>query len=251
MTLKILETLPPAMHGRECHIWRIPLTAPEDTFPHSTKYLSDDEKRRADKFLLPPPRRQFVLVRSALRALLGAYLGIPPGKIPFVFNLFGKPCLPPPFAEWSFNVSHSGQQGLIAITRAGDVGVDIEQRKALQDLAGLANMIFSPEDMRVWEALPHAEQTTAFYRAWTRKEALAKALGYGLSADLRALHVSFCDSKEARVLDIDPALGPAHLWHLTPVDDEAGYDGALAVRGRDIEISCCVFDRQTFPKHEG
>lgn len=238
MTLKILGTSSPAMSNRECHVWRIPLPGPEENFPHSSEYLSADEKRRADKFLLPAPRRQFVLTRSALRALLGGYLGISPWDIPFAFNRFGKPSLPPPFAEWHFNVSHSGQQGLIAITRAGAVGVDIEQYKALKDLAGLAKMIFCPDDMLLWQALPRMRQEPAFYQAWTGKEALAKALGHGLSTDIRELRVGFGGDNEARMV-LTP--GQAQPWHLTPVDGGAGYAGSLALANRDIDISYFAF----------
>jgi len=240
MTQKILGKPPIPLHGRECHVWRIPLLAQDDNCGHLQQYLSADEKSRADKFLLPAPRRQYVLTRCALRVLLGGYLGRSPADITLTFNSFGKPGLPPPFAEWHFNVSHSGQQGLIAITRAGTVGVDIEQPKALKDLLGLAKMIFCPDDLLTWQTLPENSREAAFYQAWTRKEALAKALGYGLSTDIKALRVGF-GSHDAQALDTAPTLGFSHPYCLTPLAAEDGYAAALAVCAQDVEISYFAF----------
>ena len=65
-----------------------------------------------------------------------------------------------------------------------------------------------------------------FYRGWTRKEALIKATGEGLSADLRRIAVAVGD--RARVLTCPD--GDASAWKLHAIEPAAGYIGALATR---------------------
>jgi len=241
MPAEELEIPGQKLHAQECHLWHIPLVPPDENNPVRMEYLSDEEKTRAAKFLLPAPRHQFVTTRSVLRALLGTYLKTHPARIPFAFNTFGKPFLPAPLAELRFNVSHSGQQALIAITKAGEVGVDIEQQRGDNDILGLAKMIFCPEDLQVWLELPPLEQRPAFYDAWSRKEALSKALGFGLSVDLKVLRVNFNAGDRARILEMDQALGLANQWQLKQIDRLCGYSAALAINVQDIEVKHLTF----------
>lgn len=241
MPAEELEIPGQKLHAQECHLWHISLAPPDESHPIRTEYLSDEEKTRAAKFLLPAPRRQFVTTRNILRALLGAYLNTHPARIPFALNPFGKPSLPAPFAELRFNVSHSGQQALIAITRAGEVGVDIEQQRGGSDIFGLAKMIFCPEDLEIWLELPSLEQRPAFYNAWSRKEALSKALGFGLSVDPKELRVNFNAGDRARILEMDQALGLANQWQLIQIDRLRGYSAALAINAQDIEVKHLTF----------
>jgi 4'-phosphopantetheinyl transferase len=210
-----------------------------------TECLSKEEKKRAEKFLRAEARRQFVITRHALRSLLGTYLNTIPETIPLQTNQFGKPVLPASFASLHFNVSHSGQRGLIAITRQGDVGVDIEQHRKIEDIQGMARMIFCPADLNAWRELPASEQAPAFYRAWTGKEAMAKASGYGLTIDLKELCVDFTDGAQAQELEMKAPPGTTHHWHLAQVNVASGYYAALAIRGRAPEATHFTFNAQT------
>ena len=98
----------------------------------------------------------------------------------------GKPRLSRTLAPLEFNLSHSGQLGLIAATRDRSVGVDVEQVRYLSDLLELADQHFSPQERTGLRSLPPGERGTAFFRCWTRKEAVIKACGGGFSHPLRA-----------------------------------------------------------------
>ncbi len=243
-TQQELQMRVPQLHQHECHLWHISLCTPDMAHSLPTECLSDEEKTRAAKFLRPEARQQFVMTRHALRSLLGAYLNTTPEKIPLQANQFGKPSLPVSFASLYFNVTHSGQRGLIAITRQGEVGVDIEQQRKMKDLLGMASMIFCPEDLRVWQELPVAEQMPAFYRAWTGKEAMAKALGCGLTIDLKGLRVDFTHEAQTQFLEMDFPPGTIHHWHLAQRNVVPGYCAALAIRGSPLETIDLAFDTQ-------
>src|SRR3954463_3524068 len=106
----------------ESHVWSVAL----DAQPASVgAALSEDELLRAARFKVEDGRRNFVATRGALRILLGRYLDEDPAAIRFTASKNGKPGLVHPSMPL-FNVSHSGDAGLIAIARA-DVGVDIEE----------------------------------------------------------------------------------------------------------------------------
>ena len=118
--------------------------------------LSEDERDRAARLRFERDRRRFVVARARLRELLGRRLGMRPEAVAIVYGAQGKPALAR--GELRFNLAHSGELALYAFSRACEVGVDLEEIRALP------------------EARP------GFLRRWTRREALAKGLGSGLAA---------------------------------------------------------------------
>lgn len=126
-----------------------------------------------------------------------------------------------------FNVSHSGTRALIAIARDIEVGVDIEWHRPVDDMSGLARMVFDRQDLSHWSALPAPQRTPAFYRAWTRKEAVAKAIGCGLALDFPMLRVSFCADQPPTILEMDPAWGHPMDWSLKNIATGDDYSAAL------------------------
>ncbi len=148
--------------------------------------LSDGEHRRADGFLYPGPRRRYILLRAALRSLLCDLLGCSNDVLSFKREKQGKPYAVVHGAPASiqFNVSDSGMHGLIAVAPAGSVGIDVEERSVNRDLDGLAEMVFDAEEQASVTAAVGEQKVERFYRLWTAKEALVKALGTGLYLDV-------------------------------------------------------------------
>lgn len=176
-----------------------------------TAFLSPEELTRLARIRQPADQHRFLAGRGLLRELLGAHLHQPPASLVFHIGPSGKPfiSLPAGAVPLHFNVSHSGDFVLVALSETREVGVDIEQTKPLPDLPELAARILSPGDLHAWRSLPPSAQLTAFYSAWTRHEARLKALGHG-----------FAESP-----------GSSSLTALTCIDLQlpAGYAGALAL----------------------
>ena len=145
--------------------------------------LDNSEKARSSRFRSVRARREFVLCRAALRVILAERLGCSCGRLSFGELEHGKPYvrLADRSADIAFNVSHSSGHGLIAITDKTCVGVDVEKRAPRRDFDGIGSLVYGPEERRLLGIASEREKVQFFYRLWSMKEALIKALGTGFS----------------------------------------------------------------------
>ena len=157
----------------------------------SEAWLDRSELARAERFLYPGPRRRYVLLRASIRALLCDRLACANGDLSFASAEHGKPyaVVSGAPADIQFNLSDSGAHGLIAIAPAGRVGIDVEERLDTRDIDGLAETVFGREEQAHVGAARGRERERRFYRLWTVKEALLKALGTGLYLDVAGFQV--------------------------------------------------------------
>ena len=140
--------------------------------------LSKDEQDRAAKYILERPRNNFIITRGLLRLLLARCLRCGPKDIVFEKNDYGKPFInkSPVF----FNVSHSGDYCVIALSKQAEIGIDIEVNNTSIDKAAIINRFFSKAEKEWVFAQDPKLLHELFYRTWTAKEAVCKALGVGL-----------------------------------------------------------------------
>jgi len=122
-----------------------------------------------------------------LRQILSRYVLQSADELVIERGEFGKPYLRD-FPEWQFNLSHSAEKMLIAVSYEKAVGVDIEQIKPRCSLSDLVKKCFALSEQNYWFGLPENEKTAAFYDFWTRKEAVVKAIGRGI-----ALGMNHCE----------------------------------------------------------
>lgn len=169
----------------DAHLWRVSLHASDESLHAFARTLSADEHQRADRFRFETRRRRFVIGRGVLRALLGRYAGRAPAGLEFAYGAHGKPSLagPPEARGIFFNASQSEEFALCAITRAGEIGVDVERVRAVPEWREIAQR-FLTEDR---DASPPATLAD-FFRAWTRHEARLKAAGLGLGGQPAGEH---------------------------------------------------------------
>jgi 4'-phosphopantetheinyl transferase len=149
--------------------------------------LSPDELRRAERFRFPELARRYLTGRYMLRRVLAAKTGCRARDVRFALGDRGKPRMP---GGPAFNLSDSRSLVLIGLAAGGNLGVDVEHVVASRDLDGISHRYFSTEERSELERLPDAARVRGFYRVWTRKEALIKALGLGLSLPLESFVVS-------------------------------------------------------------
>lgn len=164
------------------------LTASATELQQLVGLLSAAERERASR-RLPEVRRRAVTSRGRLRQLLGRLLEVPAAEVELATGPQGKPTLAGSFhGLLEFNVSHSGDEGLIAVTRAGPVGIDLEVAKSTQtaDWARLmAGTIFAQDELVRWQQLPEPRLAAAVLDSWVAKEAFFKAIGTGIGDRLR------------------------------------------------------------------
>jgi 4'-phosphopantetheinyl transferase len=179
--------------------------------------LSHDERHRSARLRFARDRQRFIAARGVLRALLGRYLGTRPSQIRFAYNAFGKPELSPEFgSRLRFNLAHSADLALIAITTDAAIGVDLEYIRPQPDYIDIARSVFSAAEVDQLNRLPSHLHPEAFLSCWTKKEAYMKARGEGLA------------NLEGTPTD---AVLPRR-WSLYTLQPAPGYIGALAIEGR-------------------
>mgnify|MGYP000665432484 CR=1 FL=1 len=170
-------------------VWSISLAPAMSPSTRANDVLSPAEIARAERFVQPKHRQRFITARTALREILGSYLGLPPAAICFRINAHGKPYLDPASAMLQFNLSHSGDWALCAVTTAGEVGVDIERVRPRAQAYRLkvARRFFSAYEYHAINSAGPAGIDSAFFSGWTRKEAYIKCHGKGLAIPLATL----------------------------------------------------------------
>lgn len=196
--------------------------------------MNDEERQRAGRFLRDEDRRRFVTCRAVLRHLLAAHLGVAPAEICFALGEFGRPSLASPARHEpiDFNVSHSGERGLIAFGKQ-PVGVDVERIRLPHGLDLLSKSVLSAREQEHWLRLPKDQQLTAFFRYWTLKEAVLKLSGHGLSQPLGTLEI---DLESPRRFIAQPLSLPANPGFLQELELGEGYCAALAAGGPQPSI---------------
>ena len=137
-------------------VWSISLAPAMSPSTRPNDVLSPAEIARAERFVQPKHRQRFITARTALREILGSYLGLPPAAISFRINAHGKPYLDPGPTVLQFNLSHSGDWALCAVTTAGEVGIDIERvrRRSQVHRLTIAQRFFSANKCNVVGHVP-------------------------------------------------------------------------------------------------
>ena len=184
MTLWPVPPATPCLPPKEVHLWRFPLVCSSVAFPGLKILLSADELRRADRLVNVHKAQAFIVGRGRLRQILAAYRQCDPATLEFVYGEQGKPALTG--SPQHFNLAHSGNWGVLALSAGVAIGVDIERIDPALDYAALAARFFTAAENADLLAAAPQRQRRRFYRLWTRKEAQLKGQGQGFSGGVVA-----------------------------------------------------------------
>lgn len=206
----------------EIHIWSANLVITPEQENNKMALLSMDEREKALRFHFPIHRQRYIAARSTLREILSFYLTSAPQDIVFSYSKNEKPLLLiPRESPLQFNLSHSDDLAIYALTLHHPIGIDVEKIKESYH-PGIAERFFSSQENNELMRLPVKDRIIGFYRIWSRKEAIIKATGKGLSTPLSAFSVSATDKYETIVLNQD------ERWSLFPLFIQNGYQAAVA-----------------------
>jgi 4'-phosphopantetheinyl transferase len=214
-------------------LWRLNLNAPEQHREALRHILNAEEINRADRFHFERDRRRFIAARAQLRLILGEYLAQDPQAITLSYGERGKPHVAEPVA---FNISHSEELAVVAVAQERILGVDVEAIRTIEDLEGIARRFFSTRENEVLFNIPVREQSEAFFRCWTLKEAFVKATGDGLAHPTESFDVTFGRGEQAELLSVEGKPDEPSRWKLFQFSPAPNFVGALAVEGQDWEL---------------
>ena len=222
--------------NKNVHIWQIRYDECTKHLVEIKSFLSGAEIKRAMKFHFKIDQNRFIVTRGLLKKILSRIISEPVGKISFNNNEYGKPYLKKndlPF----FNVSHSGNLGLIAITNISEIGVDVEQYRINETTEDIARRFFSKDEVKSYLSLDLKQRQEGFFNCWTRKEAFIKAMGMGLSLSLQTFDVTLKPGEEVRLLNVRFKSENASNWILQDIRVDPGYAAAFALKAQNIEIN--------------
>jgi 4'-phosphopantetheinyl transferase len=208
----------------DVELWVWPLDVGADERGRFYAMLSDDEVARAERFVFERDRHRYVTARGRMREILARLLGARPTDLRFAYSSHGKPSLP---TEVHFNLSHSDALAALGVSRTHELGVDVEHVRPLKE--DIAERFFSRAEVAALRAMPEHAQLDAFYRCWTRKEAVVKAIGEGLSRPLDSFDVTL-DADAARLSRMEGESGGPSAWQLAHFAPAPGFHGAIACR---------------------
>src|SRR5215831_10819039 len=224
------QTMPAAPLQDRIDVWTWRLGASDAQLAVLISVLSGDEIARASRFVGERNREQYIVGRARLRQILASYLAVRPEAMRFSYGKHGKPLLSRYPHAPSFNLSHSGDLAALAVSGCGAVGIDVEQLRPVGTEIG--QRFFTANENAILARLSGRHQVETFFRCWTRKEALVKANGRGLTGGLQLFDVQLARDATSHPLHIGVDRPDARpKWSLYDLALDAGFVGALAVIG--------------------
>ena len=226
-----VPTASPTLEQGHAHVWRIQLNDDDDSATHFAN-LSHEERTRAGRLQSPHHARRYTIAHGMLRHILSLYTGVRADALIFAMGEFGKPYLSHPESAGSrfahFNLSHSADLALVAVSKSGEVGVDVEFWRDNVAHLEIAERFFSPAE-REWLRALHGNThgvMRGFFSGWSRKEAYIKASGLGISRGLNHFDMSLEPNKPAILADRHDAQGTTR-WAIADIDVGARYSAAI------------------------
>jgi 4'-phosphopantetheinyl transferase len=236
------------LDSKNIDLWLEPLAAAEDAYQRYWMLLDEEERAKALRFVQEQHRVRYVISHGKVRTILARYIDRPPEAIRFAQAAAGKPYLAVDGSphEVKFNLSHSGNTMILAVSRHEPVGVDIEEWNHRLDFAAIARECFAESEKAFWQALPEQEKIDMFFRLWTRKESFVKTVGAGFSLDVAQVVTSV--EEICQFISLPACYGAAGQWQLVDLDLGPGISGALTVRAGCMERLCFRGLNAPFPE---
>jgi 4'-phosphopantetheinyl transferase len=188
----------PPLAPHECRIWWATI---DDGGRHLEALLSEAERERSRAYVQADDRARFEIGAALLRRSAAGCASPPPDRLwvergcPACGAQHGKPRLPD-HPELDVSVAHSGRHVAVALAHGPRIGVDVERIRQDVDVEELARSAFASEEAAELTALPPGERATAFFRLWTRKESIVKALGVGITDGFASVSATMAGASE-------------------------------------------------------
>jgi 4'-phosphopantetheinyl transferase len=223
----------PVATKEEVYLYVQSLPLAEELLSTLYSLLNKEEQQRAARYHFERDQKRFIAARGLLRYILSTYLNKAAADILFQYGPQGKPYVADTALQ--FNVSHSDDRIVIGIGNHHPLGVDVEHMTRIVEMADIATRFFTTNEAQQINALSGDAQRRAFFNVWTRKEALLKAIGSGLSLSLQACEVSVSEEELSTVLACNAPSFDKHDWqvHSRALTDDYL---AAAVVHRDLKV---------------
>jgi len=177
----------PGLPGsREVHLWCTNLDDSPGDIGVLSQMLSPQEQARARRFVFEKQRRRFIVAKAWSRSVLGPYLSREPCDVPLTVDARGKPHIiaEANHVDLRFSLTHCGRFAMLGVTVNQNIGVDVQDPIPDELWPAVTERLLTPDELAYIHDLAPTERAFALAEIWTRKEAVAKALGTGLTSQV-------------------------------------------------------------------
>jgi 4'-phosphopantetheinyl transferase len=184
--------------------------------------LDPRELEQQERFHFERDRLRHLIARALVRTVLSRYLPLGESAWTFSTNAYGRPRIANASAlpeDLRFNLSHSNDLVVLAVTRGREVGVDVESTRAQAVDAEVADHFFAPAEAAALAQLPPERRHFRFLEYWTFKESYIKARGMGISIPLDKFAFDYPDDQHVRIAidtELEDDAGRWQFWQLRP-----------------------------------
>lgn len=202
----------------------------EVILPPETSYLSKQEVSELESIGIQERRNQYLISRWLSKSLLGSLLGIPVVEVSTIKGPLGKPCLEDKlnFLKIDFNISHTKEITLVGIAEKKQIGVDVEKIKVNRSSDIAARFFMPPEARWLAEGQTPQEQVSRFFRIWSMKEAVIKAIGGGVFQNIKQITFQEEDGSLILLSSIEP-WSLKENWQLLEFNEIEGHACSVAL----------------------
>lgn len=195
--------------------------------------LPEEDRMRAGRFVRRGDSDAFLACRLALRCLLAHEIGVELRAVELTQGRWGKPGVGGTRDRGpdDFSISHTDGLAVIALSRRGRIGIDVELQRPVRDRQAIAAQVFGERVAEELAALPAADQERAFFCLWTAAEALVKATGTGFAGLSGPLPLSLSDRGTAQFHIVEARSDGFGAWDIVPLMLPGRFVGSLAVEG--------------------
>ena len=182
--------------------------------------LSGAEVDKMEQYRFEDDRKRFIIGRGKLRQMIAKQTNLAAHDIHLKTNAQGKPALANQAleADWHFNISHSGDYIVIALTQAAAIGIDVEFAGRDMDFLPIAKRFFAASEYEYLNRCPREMQRDTFFHLWTCKESVVKAIGRGIAFGLDSFEVNPNPTLPAKLLNIDGSPEQHFFLHAWSID---------------------------------
>jgi 4'-phosphopantetheinyl transferase len=215
-----------------CQVW---WARPAVETPRLVALLDEVERGRHEAYHRAVDRARFLTGRVVAKAVVAESLGVPAGSVKLDSTCadcgrpHGKPRVVEPLGDPppEISISHSGDLVGVALTSGLPVGVDVEQERDVQ-IDGLIRMTLSPDETDAFELVPEPDRDAAFFTIWSRKEALLKATGRGLSIPMTKVTLTPWTEPPSVLASATSEVDPK-AFRMAALNAGSGYRACVAV----------------------
>lgn len=220
----------------EIHLWCASIKGHQKDIDRYQKLLSPPERKRVENLRFKESRRTYTVCRGILREVLSSYVGKPPQELEIRKEDTGKPYLP--HSRIQFNLSHSEEHMLCAVTHGNPIGVDCQVVYEISNMDALVRDFYSSQERQLYDQCKKDNLSDFFFKTWVRKEAFMKATGLGFH--LPSKHFSIITTKGDEPHLRFHRSNPISIkeWSIQDISVQPRYKAALAVQGKiqDVEL---------------